>query len=81
MKKIFILAAALVAMKTTVQAQTELSNASAVGRGGVANTFVHDYQAIGINPANLSRGTSTLAFTFLEGGVGGELPGVYAHQF
>ncbi len=34
------------------------------------NTFVVDYQAIGVNPSNLARGTSKVAFTLLEGGVG-----------
>ena len=34
-------------------AQTELSNWTATGRGGVATTFVTDYQALGINPSNL----------------------------
>ena len=30
---------------------------SAAGRGGVATTFVTDYQCIGINPANLGFDT------------------------
>jgi len=36
-----------------VWAQAERSAFSATGRGGVATTFVTDYQCIGINPANL----------------------------
>ncbi|GAB3828413.1 hypothetical protein GCM10028895_41930 [Pontibacter rugosus] len=63
-----MLAAALVAMETA-QAQSELSNASTTGRGGVQNTFVRDYQAIGVNPANLGFGAPTVSFTFLEGGL------------
>jgi hypothetical protein len=52
-------------------AQNEISNFSATGRGGVANTFALDYQALGINPANLGRqGTSRIAFTVGEVGAG-----------
>jgi hypothetical protein len=52
-------------------AQNEISNFSATGRGGVANTFALDYQALGINPANLGRqGTSLLSFTVGEVGAG-----------
>jgi hypothetical protein len=36
--------------------QAEMSVYSATGRAGVATTFVTDYQAIGINPANLGFG-------------------------
>ena len=36
--------------------QSEMSVYSATGRAGVATTFVTDYQAIGINPANLGYG-------------------------
>lgn len=36
-----------------VFAQSEMSVFTATGRGGVATTFVTDYQSIGINPANL----------------------------
>lgn len=36
-----------------LNAQIEESAFSATGRGGTATTFVTDYQAIGINPANL----------------------------
>lgn len=52
-------------------AQGELSVFTATGRGGVATTFARDYQAIGINPANLGWGTGVEgkkgAFTFSEG--------------
>jgi hypothetical protein len=52
-------------------AQNELSNFSATGRGGVATTFVLDYQALGINPANLGRqGGSLISFTIGEFGAG-----------
>jgi hypothetical protein len=54
-----------------VLAQNELSNFSATGRGGVATTFAIDYQALGINPANLGRqGTSLVSFTVGEVGAG-----------
>ncbi|MBO0359266.1 hypothetical protein J0X19_14990 [Hymenobacter sp. BT186] len=52
-------------------AQTELNNFSTVARGGVATTFVTDYQAIGINPANLGRtGNARVALTIGEFGLG-----------
>ncbi len=64
--------AALLAVPAAVQAQNELSNFTATGRGGVINTFAQDYQALGINPANLGReGAPTVAFTIGEFGVGG----------
>ncbi|OON69063.1 DUF5723 family protein [Hymenobacter sp. CRA2] len=54
-----------------LRAQNELSNFGSTGRGGVANTFVSDYQAIGINPANLSRlGSPKFAVGVLQFGVG-----------
>ncbi|GAB2959852.1 hypothetical protein GCM10027048_29070 [Hymenobacter coalescens] len=54
-----------------LRAQNELSNFGSTGRGGVANTFVSDYQAIGINPANLARiGSPKVAFGLLQYGVG-----------
>ncbi|MEJ8758160.1 DUF5723 family protein [Pontibacter sp. H259] len=67
MKKI-LLAAALLLTGQAVLAQSESSSYSVVSRGGVQNTFVHDYQAIGINPANLGRSTSFIAFTVAEFG-------------
>lgn len=52
-------------------AQNELSNFSATGRGGVVNTFATDYQALGVNPANLGRSTGVkVAFTLMEAGAG-----------
>jgi hypothetical protein len=52
-------------------AQNELSNFTATGRGGVVNTFATDYQAIGINPANLGRsGNALFAFSVGEMGAG-----------
>jgi hypothetical protein len=66
----FLLALGL-AVPGTALAQNELSNFSATGRGGVINTFAADYQAIGINPANLGRANQTkIAFTIAETGVG-----------
>ena len=66
------LVAALALLATVpARAQNELSNFSATGRGGVVNTFAVDYQALGINPANLGRATnSRVAFTIGEVGAG-----------
>ena len=65
-----LLAAAL-ALPLAARAQNELSNFTATGRGGVINTFAQNYQAIGINPANLGRpGEATVAFTVGEVGAG-----------
>ena len=64
-------AALAVLAATPALAQNELSNFSATGRGGVVTTFAPDYQALGINPANLGRqGTSLLSFTVGEVGAG-----------
>jgi hypothetical protein len=58
-----------------VLAQAEMSVYSATGRGGVATTFVTDYQAAGINPANLGFGRLndnkhfTLGFLEMSGNV------------
>jgi len=63
--------AALLAVPFVSQAQNELSNFSATGRGGVINTFATDYQVIGINPANLGRKTDHKgALTIGETGIG-----------
>ena len=65
-----VLAVGLV-LPATALAQNELSNFTATGRGGVINSFAQDYQAIGINPANLGRpGGAVVAFTIGEVGVG-----------
>ena len=67
----FLPLAALLALPAAVHAQTELSNFSAAGRGGVINTFARGYQAIGVNPANLGQpGEPTVAFTIGEAGAG-----------
>ncbi|MDB5236789.1 MAG: hypothetical protein JWR44_3782, partial [Hymenobacter sp.] len=67
----FVSLAAGLALPATAFAQNELSNFSATGRGGVINTFATDYQAIGINPANLGRSTNfRVAFTIGEVGAG-----------
>ncbi|WP_162428591.1 DUF5723 family protein [Pontibacter pudoricolor] len=68
MKKVLLAAATLLAGQVTALAQSESSSYSVVSRGGVQNTFVHDYQAIGINPANLGRSTSLVSFTVAEFG-------------
>lgn len=69
--RIFTLLFALLLTAPSVFAQHELSVFTATGRGGVATTFATDYQAIGINPANLGWGTGIEgkkgAFTFSEG--------------
>ncbi len=63
--------AAVLALPDAVRAQNELSNFTATGRGGVINTFAQDYQAIGINPANLGRpGEAAVAFSVGEVGAG-----------
>lgn len=53
MRKIFYL---LCTLPLGVFAQTEYSSFTSTGRGG-ATSFVTDYQACGINPANLGWGT------------------------
>ncbi|NDK54676.1 DUF5723 family protein [Pontibacter fetidus] len=68
MKKVLLAAAALLVGQATAMAQSESSSYSVVSRGGVQNTFVHDYQAIGVNPANLGRSTSLVSFTVAEFG-------------
>ena len=66
-----LLLAAGLALPTAALAQNELSNFSATGRGGVINTFATDYQAIGINPANLGRNPNfKVSFTIGEVGAG-----------
>jgi hypothetical protein len=67
---LFPLALGLLAT-TPALAQNELSNFSATGRGGVVNTFASEYQALGVNPANLGRdGGNRVAFTVGEAGAG-----------
>ena len=52
----------------------ELTSYAVTGRGGVATTFSTDYQAIGVNPANLAIRKSFrdpyVTFGFFEGNVG-----------
>lgn len=48
-----VLSITCLGLATISLAQTEGSAWTATGRGGVATTFVTDYQAIGINPSNL----------------------------
>ncbi|WP_242926891.1 DUF5723 family protein [Pontibacter vulgaris] len=70
MKKMLLLVAAFLAAEAGAFAQTELSSFSVAGRGGVMNTFVTDYQALGVNPANLGRNTSIVSFSLAEFGAG-----------
>lgn len=70
MKHFWMLALLSLAIPASAFAQTEYSNTSATGRGGVINTFASDYQTLGVNPANLGRSSHRLSFTFLEGGFG-----------
>ena len=71
MKKLLLSGLLAMAGAGSVFAQNELSNFTATGRGGVINTFATDYQAIGINPANLGRsGNALFAFSVGELGVG-----------
>jgi hypothetical protein len=66
-----LLLPAALALPLAAQAQNELSNFSATGRGGVINTFATDYQVIGINPANLGRKVDhKAAVTIGEVGIG-----------
>lgn len=51
MKRLILLVLGI-SSTTLMMAQTELSTFTATGRGG-ATTFATDYQALGINPANL----------------------------
>ncbi len=53
MKKVVYLAALGLFSITSVIAQGEESSFTSTGRGGVATTFASDYEAIGLNPANL----------------------------
>lgn len=65
--------ALLLGASTGLRAQNELSSFTATGRGGVATPFVTDYQALGINPANLGLEEDNqplLTFGFLELGLG-----------
>ncbi|AFM05443.1 hypothetical protein Fleli_3103 [Bernardetia litoralis DSM 6794] len=61
-------------LATTTVCGQELTSYAATGRGGVATTFATDYQAIGINPANLAIRKSfrdpKITFGFLEGNIG-----------
>ncbi len=52
-RSFFIAIIATLCWSTNSIAQLEMSVFTATGRGGVATTFATDYQAIGINPANL----------------------------
>ncbi len=66
-----LLIVALVALAIGTQAQHEGSAFTATGRAGVSTTFLTDYQAIGINPANLGWSSKyegkTVTIGLLEG--------------
>jgi hypothetical protein len=66
MKRI-ILTSILSAYSFLAFSQAELSVYSATGRAGVATTFATDYQAIGINPANLGYGRTNEGKKFTLG--------------
>lgn len=53
MKRILLGVLSSLSLISTLTAQHEMGVFTATGRGGVATTFVTDYQSIGINPANL----------------------------
>jgi hypothetical protein len=61
-------------LATTILFGQELTSYGVTGRGGVATTFTTDYQAIGVNPANLAIRKSfrdpKVTFGFLEGNIG-----------
>jgi len=70
MKRYIVFALVLLIGHTSF-AQSEMSAFTATGRAGAATTFVTDYQAIGINPANLGwegRNDKMISFSLLEGG-------------
>lgn len=51
------------------QGQYESSSYTATGSAGLSTTYLHDYRALGINPANIGTGEAYhIAFGFLEGG-------------
>lgn len=61
--------AALLAAALPGRAQNELTNFTATGRGGAVNALATEYQALGINPANLGRATGVkVGFTLGEFG-------------
>ncbi len=71
--KLFFILTLLFLIPTLVLGQ-ELTSYGVTGRGGIGTTFVTDYQAIGVNPANLAIRKSfrdpKVTFGFLEGNVG-----------
>ena len=72
-KRLFFVLTLLVVLATPIFGQ-ELTSYAVTGRGGVATTFATDYQAIGVNPANLAIRRSfrdpRITFGFLEGNIG-----------
>ncbi|PIY07637.1 MAG: hypothetical protein COZ18_16410 [Flexibacter sp. CG_4_10_14_3_um_filter_32_15] len=70
----FILSILLVFCLSVSVLGQELTSYAVTGRGGVATTFATDYQAIGVNPANLAIRKSfrdpKITFGFLEGNIG-----------
>ncbi|WP_338815806.1 DUF5723 family protein (plasmid) [Bernardetia sp. Wsw4-3y2] len=72
-KQVFFILILFFLANTTLFGQ-ELTSYGVTGRGGVATTFATDYQAIGVNPANLAIRKSfrdpKITFGFLEGNIG-----------
>jgi hypothetical protein len=70
----FILSVVLIFCLSISVLGQELTSYAATGRGGIATTFATDYQAIGVNPANLGIRKSfrdpKVTFGFLEGNIG-----------
>ncbi|MFN3939956.1 MAG: hypothetical protein ACK4IY_05175, partial [Chitinophagales bacterium] len=67
MKKILL---AFCIIPASLSAQTEGSGFNNTGRGGTATTFATDYQALGINPANISFDSShSVTFGLVETGL------------
>lgn len=68
MKNIWLLLSLVIPI--SLSAQTEGSGFNNTGRGGTATTFATDYQALGINPANIGLDSAHVAtFGMLETGL------------
>ena len=84
MKKLLLLLSLVIASTYTVFGQAEGSVVSASARGGVATTFVTDYQSIGINPGNLGLRskyeTKHVTFGFMEMNASAFAKGVTTQQ-
>ncbi len=57
------------AVALPARAQNELTNFTGTGRGGAINALATEYQALGVNPANLGRATGVkVGFSIFEVG-------------